>query len=62
MELIDAYVSEVGRRLPEKSRADIEREIPLAKHECGDERRAHATQGTRFFGCFKDLQIGFFNF
>lgn len=27
MELIDAYVSEVGRRLPEKSRADIEREI-----------------------------------
>lgn len=27
MELIDAYVSEVGRRLPEKNRADIEREI-----------------------------------
>jgi len=27
MELIDAYVAEVGRRLPEKQRADIEREI-----------------------------------
>jgi hypothetical protein len=27
MELIDAYVTEVGRHLPEKQRADIEREI-----------------------------------
>lgn len=27
MELINAYVAEVGRRLPEKQRADIEREI-----------------------------------
>lgn len=27
MEMIDAYVQEVGRRLPEKQRADIEREI-----------------------------------
>ena len=27
MEIIDAYVSAVGRHLPEKQRADIEREI-----------------------------------
>ncbi len=43
MELIDAYVAEVGRRLPEKQRADIEREIrSMIEDTLEDESR---TQG-----------------
>ena len=43
MEMIDAYVAEVGRRLPEKQRADIEREIrSMIEDTLEDESR---TQG-----------------
>jgi hypothetical protein len=38
MNLIDAYVSEVGRRLPQKVRADIEAEIRSALQDLLDER------------------------
>jgi hypothetical protein len=38
MNLIDAYVSEVGRRLPQKSRADIEAEIRSAIQDLLEER------------------------
>ncbi len=43
MEILDAYVAEVGRRLPEKQRADIEREIrSMIEDTLEDESR---TQG-----------------
>jgi hypothetical protein len=38
MNLIDTYVSEVGRRLPQKTRADIEAEIRSALQDLLDER------------------------
>jgi hypothetical protein len=38
MDLLDIYVSEVGRRLPQKTRADIEAEIRSALQDLLDER------------------------
>ena len=42
MNLIDIYVSEVGRRLPSKTRADIEAEIRSALEDMLDERSQKA--------------------
>lgn len=42
MELIDRYVNEVGRHLPEKVRADIEREIDSLLEDGLDDRAASA--------------------
>jgi len=42
MNLIDTYISEVGRRLPRKNRADIEAEINSALQDLLDERSREA--------------------
>ena len=42
MNLIDSYVSEVGRRLPSKTRADIEAEIRSALEDMLEERSSKA--------------------
>ena len=38
MKLIDRYVREIGRRLPQKSRADIEKEIRSALEDMLEDR------------------------
>ncbi len=38
MNLLDAYITEVGRRLPAKNRADIEAEIRSAIQDMLDEK------------------------
>jgi len=46
MSLIDRYIAEVGRHLPEKDRSDIEAEIRSTLEDMVEERRHHATKST----------------
>ena len=46
MNLIDTYISEIGRRLPAKNRSDIEQEIRSTLEDMLEERRRKAGGGT----------------
>lgn len=46
MSLIDRYIAEVGRHLPEKDRSDIEAEIRSTLEDMVEERRRHVTKST----------------